>query len=197
MKDSRTTKASLIHTLELEATRDRATVTSDSRKIESLIKDVIVRKCETHIDERGELSEMLSAVWGVDRAPIEHVYMAMVRPGRVKGWVYHKKQSDRTFLVSGTVKYVLWDTRPKSPTHGVINEIFLSDRSRGLLVIPPLVVHAVQNVGDVDAIFVNMPTVPYCHANPDKYRVPPGTVPYSFDKGCGATIKMRIPRQSG
>jgi len=165
--------------------RDPATVTSGSRRIEKLIKDVVVRRSETHVDERGELSEMLSKAWGVHPAPIEHVYMVAVRPGRVKGWVYHKEQFDRIFVISGALKYVLWDTRPQSPTHGMINEIFLSDRNRGLLLIPALVVHAVQNVGSADATFVNMPTVPYRHDNPDKYRVPAAEVPYDFDKGIG------------
>ena len=170
---------------DIAATQDRQTVTRESEKIQTLIKDVVVRRSVTHVDERGELSEMLSAAWGVHPAPVEHVYMVLVRPGRVKGWVYHEVQADRIFGVVGAIKYVLWDTRPDSPTHGMINEIFLSERNRGLLVIPPLVVHAVQNVGDVDAYFVNMPTVPYLHDRPDKYRVPPDQVPYSFDKGIG------------
>lgn len=170
---------------DIAAKQDPQTVTRDSQQIRKLIKDVVVRPTATHVDERGELSEMLSKSWGVHPAPIEHVYMVLVRPGRMKGWVYHKVQSDRIFSVMGAIKYVLWDTRPDSPTYGMINEIFLSERNRGLLVIPPLVVHAVQNVGDVDAYFVNMPTVPYLHDQPDKYRVPPEEVPYNFDKGIG------------
>lgn len=162
--------------------KDQATVTSDGDRIRRLIKDVVVRKAETHVDGRGELSEMLSKAWGIHPAPIEHVYMFTIRPGRTKGWVLHKEQSDRIFSVVGAAKYVLWDARAESPTFGMINEIFLSDRNRGLLVIPPLVVHAVQNVGNTDAVFVNMPTVPYNHGNPDKYRVEPQAVPYSFEK---------------
>lgn len=169
----------------IAATRDRPTVTTKSQPIQALIQDVVVRRSVTHVDERGELSEMLSQSWGVHPASVGHVYMVLVRPGRVKGWVYHKQQSDRIFGIVGAIKYVLWDTRPQSPTHGMVNEIFISERNRGLLVIPPFVVHAVQNVGDVDAYFVNMPTVPYRHGDPDKYRVPPGEVPYSFDKGIG------------
>jgi dTDP-4-dehydrorhamnose 3,5-epimerase len=109
----------------------------------------------------------------------------MVRPGRIKGWVYHTKQADRIYLITGFAKYVVWDSRPDSPTHGMVNEIYISERNRGLLRIPPFVVHAVQNIGSVDAVFVQMPTAPYNHANPDKYRVAPESVPYSFDKGIG------------
>jgi len=171
--------------VEVKATKDEATVTTASERIEKLIHGVNVRRAVTHVDERGELAEMYSAAWGLDVEPINYVYTAMVRPGRIKGWVYHKLQADRIYSITGFVKYVLWDSRPDSPTRGMINEIYLTERNRGLLRIPPFVVHAVQNVGNIDATFVNMPTVPYNHANPDKYRVAPESVPYSFDKGLG------------
>jgi dTDP-4-dehydrorhamnose 3,5-epimerase len=51
------------------------------------------------------------------------------------------------------------------------------------MLIPPGVYHAVQNVGEHDAIFVNMPSAPYNHADPDKYRLPIGNdyIPYQFN----------------
>lgn len=171
--------------LNVSAVKDSSTVTSTSQRIEKFIAGVIVRSATTHMDERGEVAEIFSTKWNFDPEPVDYVYTAMIRPGRVKGWVYHKRQADRQFLLSGFVKYVLWDPRPDSPTQGMVNEIYLSERNRGLLLIPPYVVHAVQNVGLVDAYFINLPTVPYNHADPDKYRVAPESVPYSFDKGIG------------
>ena len=47
-----------------------------------------------------------------------------------------------------------------------------SEKNRALLVIPRGVYHAVQNIGITDAIFVNMPTRPYDHEDPDKFRLP-------------------------
>lgn len=169
----------------IKAVKDRATVAASGLRIERLIDGVVLRKATTHEDERGEITEILSAAWGLGGAPIEHVYQATIRPGWVKGWVYHERQSDRIFALSGFTKYVLWDPRPESPTHGLINEIHLSERNRGLLLIPPRVIHAVKNIGQVDAVFINLPTRPYDHASPDKYRVDPASVPYSFDKGMG------------
>jgi dTDP-4-dehydrorhamnose 3,5-epimerase len=89
------------------------------------------------------------------------------------------------FVLSGFLKVVLYDSRDGSSTRDLINEIHLTERNRGLLVIPPLVVHAVQNVGVGEATFVNMPSKPYNHADPDKYRVDKADIPYSFDKGLG------------
>jgi dTDP-4-dehydrorhamnose 3,5-epimerase len=171
--------------LNIGANKDAATVTSVGTRLEKLIEGVVVRRAITHGDERGELSEIYSKSWALDNDPVEYAYMAMIRPGRIKGWVYHKHQWDRQAVVSGFAKYVLWDARANSPTHGMVNEIFLSERNRGLIMIPPFVVHAVQNVGQIDTVFINLPTVPYNHADPDKYRVPPENVPYSFEKGRG------------
>lgn len=171
--------------LKLKATKDQATVTTGGQRLEQLIDGVVLRRAVAHEDERGSMCEVLSDAWGFDPTPIRYVYTVQVRPGRVKGWVYHKLQSDRVFVVTGFIKHVLWDSRPDSPTHGLINEIFISERNRGLLLVPPYVVHAVQNIGHTDATFINMPTVPYNHADPDKYRVDPASVPYSFDKGLG------------
>jgi dTDP-4-dehydrorhamnose 3,5-epimerase len=164
------------------ARKDPATVTSDGARLDELIAGVIVRDAITHVDERGELCEIYDPRWGVTSAPLFYVYQAALRPGVVKGWVYHKGQEDRLFASLGHMKVVLYDQRTDSPTRGLVNEIYLSERRRRLLIIPRLVVHAVQNVGTVDAVFINMPTAPYIHDNPDKFRISLDSkeVPYSF-----------------
>ena len=102
--------------VDVSAKKDRSTVTESSERIEKLIHGVTVRRMATHGDERGELSEIYSAAWGIDTEPVTYVYTAMVRPGRVKGWVYHTKQADRIYSITGFVKYVIWDSRPDSAT---------------------------------------------------------------------------------
>jgi dTDP-4-dehydrorhamnose 3,5-epimerase len=68
-----------------------------------------------------------------------------------------------------------------------VQEINLSERNRALITIPRRVVHAVQNIGTCDATFINLPTRPYDHVNPDKYRIDmtSGKIPYVFDRGLG------------
>lgn len=165
--------------------KDPATVTASGEKIERLIEGIIVRRSPTIEDERGEISEIYSENWQINPSPLCYAYMTMLRPGWVKGWVYHLIQTDRLAIVSGHVKFILWDPREDSPTYNSINEIYISERNRGLLIIPPLVIHAVQNIGRTDAYFINLPTVPYNHADPDKYRVNPKDVPYSLNKKIG------------
>jgi dTDP-4-dehydrorhamnose 3,5-epimerase len=116
-----------------------------------------------------------------------YAYQSMVRPGKVKGWIVHRLQDDRLFVSLGTLRIVLYDARDGSPTQGRINEIFLGERNRAMIIIPRGVYHAVQNVGDTDAYFVNLPTRAYDHANPDKYRLPLDSdlIPYRFDEKLG------------
>ncbi len=170
-----------------EAVKDPQTVTQSGERIGRTIDGVSVRLARTHEDERGDLTEIYDPAWGVTEAPMVYAYQTMIRPGRVKGWVYHEFQTDRLFVSLGSLKIVLYDMRENSPTHSLVNEIYLSERNRGLVVIPPYVVHAVQNIGQTDALFVNLPSRPYNHANPDKFRIAldSGQIPYSFDKGLG------------
>jgi dTDP-4-dehydrorhamnose 3,5-epimerase len=167
--------------------RDQATVRKDGQRLMKLIDGVKIRPAITHPDERGELCEIYDPAWGIHPEPLRYIYMATVRPGWVKGWVYHEKQDDRLFVISGHLKIVLYDTRKSGPTEGMINEIHVSERNRSLVTIPSFVAHAVQNVGTDDAIFVNAPTQPYNHDAPDKVRISLDSpaIPYSFDRRLG------------
>jgi dTDP-4-dehydrorhamnose 3,5-epimerase len=171
----------------IKGQRDSATVRPDGQRLMKMIEGVSLRTAVTHPDERGELCEIYNPAWGVHPDPLVYIYMATIRPQKIKGWVYHEKQDDRIFVVAGSVKAVLCDLRDGSPTKGLINEFFITERNRALLVIPRMVAHALQNIGTADAVFVNSPTAPYNHAAPDKTRIPPNSpeIPYSFDVGPG------------
>jgi len=106
---------------------------------------------------------------------------------KVKGWVVHHEQDDRLFISLGVLKIVLFDGREDSPTYRQIDELILGERNRGLVIIPQGVFHAIQNVGHTDALFFNLPTKPYNHAAPDKYRLPLDTdqIPYRFEARLG------------
>src|SRR3954453_16418981 len=157
-----------------------ATVTPEGERLGELIEGVSVRRAITHTDERGTLCEMFDPRWGFTEEPLVYVYQVTIRPGAVKGWVLHKLQDDRLFFSFGTAKVVLYDDREGSPTRGMINELFFDPHNRGLVRIPIGVIHAVVNVGQDDVLMINMPTQPFNHGQPDKYRLPRDTdaVPY-------------------
>jgi dTDP-4-dehydrorhamnose 3,5-epimerase len=171
----------------IKGEKDPQLVTPDGKVVGPTIEGVVVRRTNTLVDERGEIFELYNPAWGVMDAPLVYAYHILIRPGKVKGWVYHELQEDRLVPLSGAVRIVLYDMRQGSPTQGVVQEINISERNRAMVVIPRLVVHAVQNIGHEDASFINMPTRPYDHANPDKFRIDlnSGQIPYEFDRGLG------------
>jgi len=171
----------------LGAAKDVQTVSPDGRPITPLIHGVVIRPAVTLADERGTLCEIYNPAWEVHAAPLVYVYQFTIRPGKVKGWHVHHLHDDRIFLSQGSVKVVLYDDRPDSPTYRMVNEIYRTEQQRTLMTIPAFVFHAHQNVGITDALFISMPTRPYNHADPDVYRLPVnnGKIPYRFEQRLG------------
>ena len=150
--------------------------------VQDLIDGVDIRHAKTHADERGELCEVWDERWGFSASGVPYAYFVTLRPGSVRGWVVHLEQDDRLFLASGSIKVVLYDAREDSPTVGHLNDFVFGTHDRALLQIPPGVFHAVKNVGHTEAVFVNLPSRPYLHEDPDKYRLPAGSeaIPYKL-----------------
>ena len=166
-----------------EPAKDLQTVTPDGKSTAPMIEGVILRTLAPQADERGEICEVFNPAWGVHPAPLVYVYQATVRPGYVKGWIVQRHQDDRLFVSIGRIRIVLYDDRADSPTRGMLNSFTVTERNRALVVIPRGVFHAVQNVGESEAVYINMPTAPYNHANPDKYRLPlrNDLIPFDFE----------------
>ncbi|HOS78583.1 MAG: dTDP-4-dehydrorhamnose 3,5-epimerase family protein [Syntrophales bacterium] len=151
-----------------------------------MIEGVHVKKLKVIPDERGRLMEILRA----DDAFFEgfgQVYMTTAYPGVVKGWHYHKKQSDNMAVVKGMMKIVLYDGRADSPTRGEINVFFAGEHNPVLVHIPPYVYHGFKCVSSDEAIVVNTPTEVYRYEEPDEFRVDPhvNDIPYDWNRKDG------------
>jgi len=163
--------------------RDRQTVSPEGKDLKKLPNGVRFKVVPTHVDERGSVCEMFDERWDWPTDPLVFAYSYTVRPGKIKGWGMHKKHEDRYFILFGELEVVLYDDRPKSLTRGLVAKVYLSEKNRRLMNIPVGIWHASHNIGSVDAVVVNFPTIPYQHEDPDKYRLPLDTskIPYSFD----------------
>jgi dTDP-4-dehydrorhamnose 3,5-epimerase len=77
---------------------------------------------------------------------------------------------------------VTYDPRPESATYGLLSKLVLTGDQPRIVNIPKFVWHADWNIGTGDVVLMNFPTVPYDHANPDKYRLPLDTdlIPFDF-----------------
>jgi dTDP-4-dehydrorhamnose 3,5-epimerase len=150
--------------------------------VKNLIEGVKFKRLKVICDERGKLMEMLRNDDKEFFTKFGQVYATTVYPGVVKGWHYHKKQTDNFIVLKGMVKVVLYDARKNSPTHGQINEFFMGEHNYSILRIPPLVYHGFKGVGTEEAIIICCPDEPYDYKNPDEFRIPPYSkkVPYDW-----------------
>lgn len=122
------------------------------------IDGVIVRELTPYADGRGWLIELFRH----DELPAEfHPTMAYVSetlPGVSRGPHEHREQADCfAFVGPGEFRVWLWDARESSPTRGSRMRLEAGAANRLLLVVPPGVVHAYKNVGDVPAWSFNAP----------------------------------------
>jgi dTDP-4-dehydrorhamnose 3,5-epimerase len=113
--------------------------------------------------------------------------MTTAYPGVVKGWHYHKRQSDNMAVVRGMMKIVLYDGREGSKTRGDIDEYFAGMHNPILVHIPPLVFHGFKCISTEEAIVVNTPTEAYNYREPDEFRIHPheNTIPYDWERKDG------------
>ena len=152
----------------------------------NLIDGVSIKNLKVIPDERGFLMEMLRSDDEIF-TEFGQVYLSVAYPGVVKGWHYHKVQTDYFTVVKGMLKVVLYDRRENSPTHGEINEFFMGERNPILISIPPGVVHGVKAIGGEAGYLVNCPNRTYNYDEPDEYRLPAHTdkIPYDWARKDG------------
>jgi len=151
-----------------------------------LIDGVHVKQLKVIADERGYLMEMMRA----DDPFFQRFgqsYVSVAYPGVVKGWHYHKVQTDHFVIVKGMMKVVLYDLRDGSPTKGVLNEFFMGEKNPILVTIPPGVVHGMKGIGTEPAMLVNVPTEMYRYDQPDEFRIDPHSkdIPYDWSRKDG------------
>ncbi len=155
-------------------------------RMKRLIDGVKYKKLKVLPDERGRLMEILRSD---DDMFINfgQFYMTTAYPEVVKGWHYHKVQTDSMAVVSGMMKLVLYDSREDSSTFGEINEFFFGAYNPLLIQIPPLVFHGFKCISETEAIVINCPTEPYNYESPDEFRVHPhdNDIPYDWSRHDG------------
>ncbi len=135
-----------------------------------MIDGVKVKKLKLIPDDRGRLMEILRRDDEMFQK-FGQVYMTTARPGVVKAWHYHKKQTDNFTCIRGRMRLGLYDARKDSPTYGKVEEYLISLDGPMLVQIPPDVYHGFKCVSDEEAVVINTVTEPYDPSNPDEYRV--------------------------
>ena len=136
------------------------------------IDGVIVKKLKIMKDDRGFLMEMIrndDPFW----KKFGQVYMTVCKPGYVKGWHYHRIQTDHFIVVKGNARVLLYDSREKSPTKGNWLEFIIGESNPICIVIPKGVLHGLECADDRECYLVNTVTEVYNYSKPDEFRVDP------------------------
>ena len=151
-----------------------------------MIDGVKTKNLKVIPDERGRLMEMLRAD---DDLFIKfgQIYMTTAYPDVVKGWHYHKQQTDNMVVVRGMMKIVLYDSRKDSKTYDEVNEFFMGVHNPLLIQIPPYVFHGFKCISEEEAMVINCPTEVYDYNEPDEFRVDPhdNEIPYDWGRKDG------------
>jgi dTDP-4-dehydrorhamnose 3,5-epimerase len=125
-----------------------------------VIDGVVISPLRQIADERGRVMHMLR-----EDSPVftrfGEIYFSCTHTGAIKAWHLHKRMTLNYAVLSGEIKFVLYDDRPGSPTRGVVEELFLSPYNYCLVTVPPLIWNGFKGIGDTAAIVANCATLPH------------------------------------
>jgi len=162
--------------------KDTQSITSDWLPNIELIDGVEIREVKNVAKETGYLVEMFRGDWGFYNNKIDQVFQVALFPGTKSGWHVHQITTDRLFVNYGLVKIVLFDARTDSKTYGKINELRFGTIRPAMVIVPPGVWHAVENLYEGTSLLINIVDYAYNYENPDHFRLPIDTdlIPYKF-----------------
>lgn len=97
-----------------------------------------------------------------DTFAVGEIYFSEVKPGCVKAWKRHARQTQHFCVPAGSLGVVLYDDRTNSLTHGAVQGIVLGRKDRYVLLrIPPLVWYGFCAFGEGPAIICNAADIPH------------------------------------
>lgn len=122
------------------------------------IDGVVIRPLKFFNDHRGWLVEIFRQdELQEDRWPVM-MYVSSTLPGVARGPHEHVDQTDGfAFVGPSDFRLYLWDSRKDSPTFGRRKVVTVGASAPAAVWIPPGVVHAYKNVGDISGLVFNAP----------------------------------------
>lgn len=145
-----------------------------------MIDGVIVTPLKQIFDERGKVMHMMRSDSEVFSS-FGEIYFSCIHPNVVKAWHLHKEMTLNYAVISGQIKFVLYDDRSFSPTFGITQELFLSPENYFLVTVPPLIWNGFKAVGSVTAIVANCATLPHNAAEIERKSIFDNSIPYDWD----------------
>ena len=106
-------------------------------------------------------------------------YFSQIEHGSVKGWKRHNRYTLNIVVPVGAIRFVIYDDREGSITHGQFEEIILSAKDNyKRLTVAPCLWMAVQGIGE--GLSMLMDVIPGVHMEDEADRKGLGEIKYNF-----------------
>ncbi len=126
------------------------------------IEGVVLKPLKRFTDTRGWLMELFRDDELEPAVRPRMAYVSETLPGVARGPHEHVDQTDYfAFVGPGDFKLYLWDTRPDSPTYLRTTVVIVGQSNPMAAIVPPGVVHAYRNVGEISGWVFNAPNQLY------------------------------------
>jgi dTDP-4-dehydrorhamnose 3,5-epimerase len=145
-----------------------------------MIEGVRLTPLSQIFDERGKVMHMLRS----DSTHFENfgeIYFSCTYPGAIKAWHLHKKMTLNYAVIDGHLKFVLYDSRPKSKTYGEVQELFLSPENYCLVTVPPMIWNGFKGIGQKTTIVANCSNIPHDHTEIERKPALDKSIPYDWN----------------
>ena len=125
-----------------------------------MIEGVVVTPMKKICDDRGRIMHIMKSS-EPEFKQFGEVYCSTIYPGIVKGWHIHKEMTLNYVVLSGMIKFVLYDERENSPTKGQFQEIYMGEHNYVRVTVPPMVWNGFKGIGTGEALVINQTDIPH------------------------------------
>lgn len=109
-------------------------------------------------------------------------YFSTIKKDAVKAWKRHRKMTLNLVVPCGKIKFVLYDERNNSPSHGEIFEITLSRNNYQRLTVPPMVWMGFKGMDNDLNMLLNIADMAHDPDDIDRMEAYKSHIRYSWDE---------------
>ena len=121
-----------------------------------MIGGVIIKKLESHCDDRGFFREIIRVTDDFYEPGFGQLSHSLVNKGVIKAWHAHLEQSQWNYVVNGLIRVALYDNREESKTYGELMEFECGNNQEAkVYFFPPGVLHGYKCLeGPMNIIYI-------------------------------------------
>lgn len=129
---------------------------------------MLEKKLKVFEDKRGKLFEVLRSDDSIYEGKFGQVLVSVNKPGVIKAWHRHKKQTDYTTCIKGKIRLATAEENGKGKVE--VKQQTLDGSKPVLVKVPPRIWHGYEVLGKKEATVLYIMDVAYNAKNPDEER---------------------------